>query len=136
MRNQPNLGRRKWGDDPIELTLDSEVQGDWQVVSVVGELDVYNSPKLRDELSAFIDSGKSKVIIDMRGVEFMDSSGLGVLVSALRRLRDAGGTLRLVGSQASLTRVLAITGLDKLFALYPEIEEAKRDAVESAEQVI
>lgn len=126
-------GRGGWGEDPIELTLRSQLDGGWNVVSVTGELDVYNSPKLRDELSTLIDSGSSKVIIDMRGVEFMDSSGLGVLVSALRRLRDGGGILRLVGTQPSLKRVLAITGLDKLFALYPEVEAAKKNEIESGQ---
>ncbi len=86
------------------------------VVSVRGEIDVATSPRLRTELSALIGRGAAEITLDFSGVSFVDSSGLGVLVGALKRLRDTesgdgSGALRIVGVQDAVRKVFEITGL-------------------------
>jgi anti-sigma B factor antagonist len=87
------------------------------VVAVRGEIDVATSPRLRTELSALLGRGATEVTLDFAGVTFVDSSGLGVLVGALKRLREGAGsddarTLRIVGAQDAVRKVFEITGLD------------------------
>jgi anti-sigma B factor antagonist len=83
------------------------------VLAVSGEVDVATSPQLRRELHAMLDSGSTEVVVDFSGTTFVDSSGLGVLVGAYKRLRDSGtGTIRIVGTQPSVRKVFEITGLD------------------------
>jgi anti-sigma B factor antagonist len=92
-----------------------EVRGDSTapVVVVRGEVDVATSPQLRNELSSLIARGARDITIEFGGVSFVDSSGLGVLVGAYKRLRDEGnGSIRIVGAQASVRKVFEITGLE------------------------
>jgi anti-sigma B factor antagonist len=87
------------------------------VVTVRGEIDVATSPRLRTELSALLGRGATQITLDFSGVTFVDSSGLGVLVGALKRLRDGqgsddAGSLRIVGAQDAVRKVFEITGLE------------------------
>jgi len=82
-------------------------------VVVQGEIDVATSPKLRDELSALIARGAHDITLDFDAVSFVDSSGLGVLVGTYKRLREDGGSIRIVGAQASVRKVFEITGLEQ-----------------------
>jgi anti-sigma B factor antagonist len=87
------------------------------VVAVRGEIDVATSPRLRTELSALLGRGANEITLDFAGVTFVDSSGLGVLVGALKRLRENTGSddaraLRIVGAQDAVRKVFEITGLD------------------------
>jgi anti-sigma B factor antagonist len=87
------------------------------VVAVRGEIDVATSPRLRTELRALLGRGATEITLDFAGVTFVDSSGLGVLVGALKRLREGAGSddarsLRIVGTQDAVRKVFEITGLD------------------------
>jgi len=87
------------------------------VVTVRGEIDVATSPRLRTELSALLGRGATRITLDFSGVTFVDSSGLGVLVGALKRLRDGEDSddvtsLRIVGVQDAVRKVFEITGLE------------------------
>ena len=90
-------------------------------VSVAGEIDVATSPVLRRELHAALDTGAARVVVDLSAATFIDSSGLGVLVGALKRLRESNGngnqTLMLTGLQDAVRKVFEITGLSALFAI-------------------
>jgi anti-sigma B factor antagonist len=87
-------------------------------LTVRGEIDVATAPQLRVALSRALDAGARRITVDVRDVPFIDSSGLGVLVGALRRLRESGGTeLIVVGLQDPVRKVFDITGLDQLFTL-------------------
>ncbi|MGH9030918.1 MAG: STAS domain-containing protein [Acidimicrobiia bacterium] len=97
--------------------VSTDEQGDWTVLRVVGEVDVYTSPALRDELYRVIDSGTPRVALDLSGMEFIDSSGLGVFVGALKRVRERSGELELRGVQPSTRKVLDITGLVQVFTI-------------------
>lgn len=108
----------------IDVLVESKARGDWIVVTVTGEVDVYTAPKLKDELVGLIEEGKNQIVVDLEGVEFMDSSGLGVLVGALRRLKEREGTLALVCTKGPVLRILSITGLNKVFPVYQSVDEA------------
>ena len=82
-------------------------------VTVRGEIDVATSPRLRTELMNLIAGGAAEITLHFDGVSFVDSSGLGVLVGAYKRLREDGrGKIRIVGAQPSVRKVFEITGLE------------------------
>ena len=96
----------------------------WTVVHVFGELDVATSPDLREQLIRLVSDGRTKLVLALDGVDFLDSTGLGTIVSALKRVRTHGGDMRLVCSEARITRLFEITGLDKAVPLLPTLDEA------------
>ena len=79
---------------------------------------------MREELSSLIDAENTDLVVDLTQVSFMDSTGLGVLVGALKKVRTLGGDLRLVISQEKILKVFRITGLTKVFPIHPTLEEA------------
>jgi anti-sigma B factor antagonist len=100
------------------LTLETAGTREHPVVVARGEIDVATSPTLRAQLAELLARGADSVTLDLAGVSFIDSSGLGVLVGALKRLRDGGGqTFNLVAARSGVRRVFEITGLDQLFVL-------------------
>jgi anti-sigma B factor antagonist len=101
----------------------SELRG-WTVVHVFGELDVATSPSMREQLIRLVGEGRSRLVLDLDGVDFLDSTGLGTIVSALKRVRTHDGDLRLVCTQARITRLFEITGLDKAVPLAPTLDVA------------
>lgn len=101
----------------------SEVDGA-TVVAVSGELDVFTAPDLETTLEGLIDSGQAHIVIDLSAVEFLDSTGLGVMVKALKWAREAGGGLRVVATSERIVKVFRITGLDEVMALSDSVKEA------------
>ena len=108
----------------MEVSVNSRRVGDHTVVHVTGEIDVYGAPELREELTAQQESGPVDLVVDLTDVPFMDSTGLGVLVGALKRARTTGGHLRLVIDQEKVLKVFRITALTQVFEIYPTLEEA------------
>lgn len=109
----------------MELDIQQQVSGDLCELTLAGEIDVYTAPGLKKELVTIIEGGCSHVIVDLEGVAFIDSSGLGVLVSALRRARERDGSVRIVCSRDSVLKIFRITGLDKVFPIFPNVAEAR-----------
>jgi anti-sigma B factor antagonist len=108
----------------MQLRTDvSEISG-WTVVNVYGELDVATSPDLRELLIRLVGDGANRLILDLEGVDFLDSTGLGTIIGALKRSRTHGGDLRLVCTQARISRLFEITGLDKAVPLFPNVDMA------------
>ena len=108
----------------IELTIGSKPQGRWTIVGVEGEVDLSNASRLRKHIVEQVEGGNHNLAVNLEAVDFMDSSGLAVLISGLRRTREHEGSLVLVSPTASVKRVLSITGLDKVFPIYDSLEEA------------
>lgn len=108
----------------MDLSLDTSSVGESTLVAVGGEIDVYTAPKLRERLVSLIDAGHYHLIIDLEAVDFLDSTGLGVLVGALKRVRAHQGSLRLICTQERLLKIFRITGLAKVFGIYESVEAA------------
>ena len=85
---------------------------------------MFTAPKLRERLVQTVDQGNYRIIVDLQRVSFMDSTGLGTLVGALKRVKEHDGTLALVCAQRAVMRVLTITGLTNVFPIYDSIEQA------------
>jgi anti-anti-sigma factor len=97
--------------------LESSREGATATVRVVGELDSYTTPGLRARLESLVAEGSSRVVVDLAGVNFIDSTAMGALVRGLKLARAAGGDLVLKDPQAPVIRVLKLTGLDAIFAI-------------------
>lgn len=108
----------------MDLTATTREVGEVTVVTLVGEIDVYTAPELRQHLTAIIAGGHERLVLDLTDVPFLDSTGLGVLVGRLKVLRQQGGDLDLVISSERVLRNFSITGLDKVFAIHPSAEAA------------
>jgi anti-sigma B factor antagonist len=109
----------------MELEISSTREGDICIVHVAGEVDVYTSPSLKSALVAAVADGCRVVVVDLDKVGFIDSSGLGVLVGALRRAREAQGDLRIVSARETVVKIFRITGLDRVFPVFPTLDEAR-----------
>ena len=94
------------------------------LVDVAGEVDIFTAPRFKDDLVAIVDDGAIDVIVDLSRVDFIDSTALGVLIGGIKRLHPLGGSLALVATTRPVTRVLEITGLARVFAVYASRDEA------------
>jgi anti-sigma B factor antagonist len=108
----------------VDLSLTTSTEGDRTIVTVGGEIDVYTAPKLREQLVDLVNSGQYHLVVDMEGVEFLDSTGLGVLVGGLKRVRAHDGSLRLVCTQERILKIFRITGLTKVFPIHDSVADA------------
>ena len=108
----------------MDLSVTSTDHGSVTIVHVTGEIDVYTAPLLREVLDKQVAAGRIDLVVDLEKVTFMDSTGLGVLVGRLKLVRGQNGTLRIVSAQDRILKVFKITGLDKVFHIYPTVEEA------------
>jgi len=111
---------------PIDIKVETRTEGDWSIIDVAGEVDVFTAPKLREQILSLVGQGANHLVVNLDGVDFMDSTGLGVLVGGLKRLRERDGKLALAGAHGTVLRVLNITGLDSVFALHETVEDATR----------
>lgn len=108
----------------MDLTLATREVGATTVVAVGGEIDVYTAPKLRDTITELVGAGVYQLVVDLEAVEFLDSTGLGVLVGGLKKVRAHDGSLRLVCTQDRLLKIFRITGLAKVFEIHDTAEAA------------
>lgn len=108
----------------MELTVATRREGVQTVISVAGEIDVYTAPTLRERLNELVADGEYHLVVDMGGVDFLDSTGLGVLVGGLKRARSHEGSLQLVCDQEKILKVFRITGLTKVFPIHASLEGA------------
>jgi anti-sigma B factor antagonist len=107
---------------PFGVTCRTE--GDWTVLDVQGDLDVYSSPTLRHLILDRIERGDSRIIVDLGRVDFLDSAGASVMLNGLRRTRNGNGTLVLVQPGDQARRMLRLTDLDKVLHTFTSVEEA------------
>ena len=108
------------------LDVDTWYDGGRAVVEVAGELDAYTSARLRRVFEELVAPARYRVVVEMSRLDFMDSSGLGVLVGAHKRARNGGGALALAGAPERILRVLRITGLVRVMEPFATLEEALR----------
>ena len=113
----------------MDLTLSTREADGTTVVAVGGEIDVYTAPRLRDKFTELVAAGSYDIIVDMQNVEFLDSTGLGVLVGGLKKVRAHEGSLDLVCNQDRLLKIFRITGLAKVFVIHESAEAALASAL-------
>lgn len=97
------------------------------IIDVIGEVDLYNTKELKDLIDQLIKEGKYQIIINLEKVPFMDSSGIGTLVTSMYRLKKYHGNLKILKVVGSVAKVFKMTGMDA----HLEIYENEEDAVKS-----
>lgn len=110
---------------PAEFSLRHEPQSDGRhVIAVAGEVDLYTAPDVKATLTEVIEGGATGVVMDLSATTFLDSTGLGVLIGGLKRLRSRDGALAIVNVDESIARTFEITGLDQIFTIRATRDEA------------
>lgn len=97
------------------MTVNSSEEGDKVIIQIVGEVDLYNAPKVRDAINEYIDKNKLDILIDLDEVDYIDSSGIGVLISSATDIKDIGGNLTLKCNSPNVKRVFELTRLVDFF---------------------
>ncbi len=108
----------------IELGLEVSDRDGWAVVAVQGEVDVATAPRLREQLIDLVSNGGTRIVVDLERVDFIDSTGLGVLIGARKRVRTHDGDVKLVCTEPRIVKVFEITGLDQVFQIHPSLDDA------------
>jgi anti-sigma B factor antagonist len=108
----------------VDLKLGHHTKDGIEIVEVEGEIDVYTAPRLRELLIELVNTGFYQLVVNMEKVEFLDSTGLGVLVGGLKRVRAHDGSLDLVCTQERILKIFRITGLTKVFGIHDNVDEA------------
>ena len=108
----------------MNLKVSPRAVDETQVLDLEGEVDVYTAPLLRQAIVDLVDGGAKHVLINLERVDYLDSTGLGILIGGVKRLKEQGGALRLVGPSARITRIFEITGLNKIFDVYATEQDA------------
>jgi anti-anti-sigma factor len=106
-------------DSPTRVTSTGAV-----VVGPEGRLNMVAAPGLRDQLRGLVESGHTRLVVDLSGVETVDSSGLGALISGLKAARQSGGDLRIAAPSEQATAVLELTNLNRVLKTYESADDA------------
>jgi anti-sigma B factor antagonist len=128
---RPSRARDGRNDEPrmaagglVDLKLGHYRKDGIEVVTVDGEIDIYTVPRLRELLIELTRKGSYRLVVDLDKVGFLDSTGLGVLVGALKRVRPYDGWLDLVCTRERILNIFKITGLTKVFGIYQTVDQA------------
>jgi anti-sigma B factor antagonist len=108
----------------VDLKLGHYSKDGIEVVDVEGEIDIYTAPRLRELLIDLAGKNSYQLVINLDKVGFLDSTGLGVLVGSLNRVRAHDGLLDLVCAQERILKIFKITGLTKVFGIYQAVDQA------------
>jgi len=108
----------------MHLQIDVEQRDSFTVLSPRGEVDFATGPQLKQAIVETLVAGGVNLVVNLQDVDFIESTGLGALISGRRRAHALQGSLRLVCTEDQLLKIFRITGLDKVFSIYDSIEEA------------
>lgn len=108
----------------MSLQIKNETTDDVSILAIAGEIDLGSAPQLRTALAPILDGATPRLVLDLSGVNFMDSTGIGVMVNALNRVSEKNGACAFCGLQARVKRILQIAGLTKKLPLYETMAEA------------
>ncbi len=112
----------------MAFELDTRLAGDWTVIAVDGELDVATAPRLRQEAIGVLGASPSQLALDLSRCPFIDSTGLGVIVGILKRIRGLEGDLVIVGAPSQVAKVFDITRVSSIVTLAESLDEAMEAA--------
>ena len=109
----------------IEFSIDDHrLDDDTHVIAVAGEVDLFTAPEFKERVMAPIAADVARVVVDLSDASFIDSSSLGVLIGAHRRLRARGGRLMVACDHAAILKTFRVTGLDSVFTIAPTVDDA------------
>jgi anti-sigma B factor antagonist len=108
----------------VDFTVAASERDGRTIIAAAGELDVHTAPALQAELNPRSQQPGAALVVDLTDVGFIDSTGLGVLVTTLKHVREAGGTLDVVVTSRRVLKVFALTGLDVVIPLHSTLDEA------------
>lgn len=94
------------------------------VLATTGRFNMVSAPRIKTRIDETVASGSTRIVVDLTGVEFMDSSGLGALIGGLKSARQASGDLRIAAAGEQVVTVLRLTNLDRILRPYPTVDEA------------
>ena len=100
------------------------IDGERHVLAVRGEIDLFTAPELKQVLAESIEAGRIRIIVDLTDTTFLDSTALGVLIGAVKRLRSRHGALAIVNVDENISKTFEITGLDQIFTILATRDEA------------
>src|SRR6476619_3044239 len=110
---------------PPEFSLTTDpIDDQRQVVAVTGEIDLFTAPELKAALGETLESGRSRIVVDLSDTTFLDSTALGVLIGAVKRLRSRDGALVIVNVDQNIAKTFEITGLDQIFTILATRDDA------------
>src|SRR5438552_17417243 len=104
-----------------------ELSNNVSLAEIQGEIDVYTSPKVKEALTELIEKGKYNLVIGLEEVRYIDSTGLGVLIGTLKKVREHNGTIAIICNNPQIKKIFNITGLVKIFGIYKNEEEALKN---------
>jgi len=116
---------------PDFAVTEHSIDAERHLLAVRGEIDLFTAPELKQVLAESIEAGRIRIIVDLTETTFLDSTALGVLIGAVKRLRSRDGALALVNVDENIAKTFEITGLDQIFTILDTREEAER-AIEAA----
>ena len=108
----------------MDFSISTRSEGAYTIVEVVGELEVSTVPRLRERLKDLIADGDYHLVVDLQGVDFLDSTGLGALVGGLQRVYPHDGSFQLVCTRQRILKIFALTGLINVFSIHSSVESA------------
>lgn len=114
----------------MDIQLNQRTEDGVPLIEVAGELDLYTSPKLKAAIEGLLAQGHARLVVNLLGTTYLDSTALSVLTTALKLARDAGGNLGLVYDQPQIERMFTITGLHEIFPVFRTEGEAVNAAKE------
>jgi anti-sigma B factor antagonist len=110
------------------IRIQSRLEGaDTAVLSLAGEIDVANVAQVRSAAVELLERGATSLIVDLSAIEYIDSSGMGMLVGLKKRLADSNGNITIVGVGGRVKRVFEVTGLERIFTLSGSVEAALKE---------
>jgi anti-sigma B factor antagonist len=110
---------------PPEFAItEQSIDAERHVLAVRGEIDLFTAPELKQVLAESIESGRNHIVVDLTETTFLDSTALGVLIGAVKRLRSRNGALAIVNVDENIAKTFEITGLDQIFTILATRDEA------------
>ena len=118
---------------PEFVLTEESIDEDRHVLAIAGEIDLFTAPEMKAALLGAIDAGKTRIVVDLSRTTFLDSTALGVLIGAIKRLRSRDGALTIVNTEATIAKTFEITGLDQIFTI-TDTREAAIAALDGEQQ--